>query len=375
MEIVQSTIYNKDEVVTRKEYLKNKNKKNNKNKPPFVLMLFIFVLLFYIIFQYNTYQKKYRIVNNIPTEISSLKNYDVYYTTKTYTYNTETVLNYIKSNHASKEVTSAILGLTNINGNNGYVYGLKEGSLVRAKNTFTDGTNSFEELEVIIPKGVIFYSVYKDEVYAFLKGENIETGIYRKDKTNNKYVKIISEDISQILVDDKNIYIANNGTDKNIYSYSKQNLVKKQLTKNKEVIYMIENENTIYYTDKKTNGKIYSTIKNSGDERSITKEGAINIVNDKKCSNGNFCMGIYDNYIYYINTNKNNRLYKAKINGESDEKQVINAEIEKISMLGYSIIYKEKFKNSIYRYEVTSKINSEITSGRIVDFSVSAGIK
>lgn len=381
---MESVIFNMDEVVSRKDYLRNKEKEKRKNdsnrkkKPPYFLIAFIVILTGYVIFQFATYQRKYRLINTVPDEIASLKDYDIYYTTSTYTYNPEIVLNYTKSNDSNKEVVSSAKGITNITGKRGYVYGIKDGKLVRVKND-SDKSNknnsAFSKLEVVIDSGVKAYAVYEDEIYAFLKGKGIDSGIYTKNKDSDKYVKIIAGEVSQILVDENNIFVVATGTDRNIYSYSKDGKNKKQITKGKVVTYMIQENNAIYFSDEKSGGKLYRVYKFSGMETIITKEGAINIPNSKNYSDGGFCMGIYDGYIYYINTNKGSKLFKAKIDGTFDEKEVIGSSIEKISMIGYSVIYKEKDVKAIYRYEIKNSINSEVTSGRIIDFSVSIGVE
>lgn len=379
---MESVIFDMNEVVSRKDYLKSKEKKKkkqSKNKmPPYFLILFITVLTCYVVFQFETYKNKYRLINTVPEEISSLKDYDIYYTTKTYTYNPEIVLNYTKSNDTSKEEVPSAIGITKITGKNGYLYGIKDGKLVRVKNikgNRSDVSSNFSVLEIIIEKGVQSYTVYKEEVYAFSKGKGIDTGIYAKSKESNKYIKIIGGDISQILVDENNIFVVESGTNKNIYSYSKDGKNKREITRDRAVTYMIEDKNVIYFADGNKDGNIYSINKYSGEEKNITKLGAIKIANDKDHSDGNFCMGIADGHIYYINGNKDNNLFEANIDGTFGDKKVIASSIEKISIVGHSVIYKEKNVPSIYRYEVKNEISSEVTNGRIIDFSASAVVK
>lgn len=382
---MQSTLFNMEEVVSRKDYLKNKENekkqrqrknKNENKKPSYYKLAFVVILTGYVIFQFSTYQKKYNLVNNVPQEISSLKNYDIYYTTSTYTYDPEIVLNHTKSNTSVKEVISSVKGITNISGEGGYVYGMKEDTLVRIKNENNSSKTSvsnFGKLETVMDKGVRGYFVYKDEVYVFIQGKDVGTGIYTKAKDSDKYVRIIDIEVSQLLADENNIYIVGIGEDKNIYSYSKDGSNRKQLTQNRSAKYIIEDETAIYFSDDKSDGKLYSINKSSLEEKSITTGGAIKLVNNDVL-NGGFCMGIYDGYIYYINANKENKLFKAKIDGREEEKEVIGSSIEKISMIGYSVIYKEKDGKSIYRFEIKNGVSSELTSGRIIDFSASAGI-
>ena len=90
--------YLQGEVVSRKEYLKKKKREKTKralrkiSSRTWILLAFILIISVYVIHQFYIYNTKHRLVQTLPDEISSMKEYNIYYVSETYAYDAENQL-------------------------------------------------------------------------------------------------------------------------------------------------------------------------------------------------------------------------------------------------------------------------------------------
>lgn len=360
--------YNQDEFMTRKEYLRNKKKENmlfkiqRVRKSTWFTLLLMILIASYVIQQYYIYNTKHRLVENLPEEISSMQNYNIYYISESYAYEGETQLKTMSTTSDAKDTIKIGQGITQLKIKGMEIYGIKENKLIKISPN-----GKTEELKILVDKNVHSYEIYKDEIYVFLKGNDVETGLYKYNK-EEKHKKIADGEVYQLLIDDNNIYVVTEKS-KNIVKYDKNSLEKKPLTTDKEIGYIIQDNNSIYYSDKKRENKIYRIDKNNSKEKQITK-GSLKKPNIQNKINGISVMGVFEDKVYYINENDKNKLYKAKTDG-SKEELILHDKVQILEVIGNTIFYKVESDIGVYRYDMETGISSQITSARVVEFKVS----
>lgn len=352
-----------DEVVSRKDYLKNKKRQKRKNilinisKRTWIMLAFILVISLYVIYQFYVYNSKHRLVQTLPDEISSMKEYKIYYVSETYTYDSKNQLKSMNTMSNEKETIDEGLGITQLNVKNNNIFGIIDSSLVKIN------TNSKEnKIEKIVEKNVKGYSIYKDEIYVYLQGEGVETGVYKLGKKNQPE-KVISGTIYQMLVDKNSIYLVNK--DKNIVKYDKKEYKEKAYITNSSAAGIIQDEKNIYFVNTKDSNKLYKIDKETAKSSIVTAQATLRsaYVN----MDGYSYMGIYDNTIYYINTKDGNKLYKTKI-GSNEDIKILEDNIQILDIINGTIFYKVAGDIGVYRYDIVNEISSQVTSARVVEF-------
>ncbi|MDD2627286.1 MAG: DUF5050 domain-containing protein [Clostridia bacterium] len=360
--------YNQDEFMTRKEYLRNKKREKmlfkiqRVRKSTWFTLFLMILIASYVIYQYYIYNTKHRLVENLPEEISSMENYNIYYTSESYAYEGETQLKTMSTTSDMKDTIKIGQGIAHLKVKGNEIYGIKENKLIKI---FPNGKT--KELKVLIDKNVQAYEMFNDDIYVVLKGTDVETGLYKYNK-EGKHKKITDGEVYQLLIDNNNIYVVKK-ENKNIIKYNKNSLEEKALTNDKEIGYIIQDEKNIYYSDKKRENKIYKIDKNNSKEKQITK-GSLIKSNNLNQTNGISVMGIFEDKIYYINENSENKLYKTKIDG-SKEELVLHDQVHILEVIGNTIFYNIKDDIGVYRYDIETGISSQITSARVVEFKVS----
>jgi len=356
--------YLQGEVVSRKEYLKKKKRektrKNLKKVSPktWFMLAFILVLFVYVAHQFYIYNTKHRLVQTLPEEISSMKEYNIYYMSESYAYQGQNQLKSMSTTSSEKTTIEEGIGMSNIVVSNNIVYGIKEGALIKI-NTSDKKT----KVHTLIDKNVKGYTVYDNEIYVYLNGEGIETGIYTLGK-KNKLNKLISGEVLQLLVDKDNIFLVDSS--KNIVKYNKKGEEGKTIVANSASASIIQDEKNIYFVNVNDSNKLYRVDKKGEKIQQISKTATLK--NSTSKINGNEFFGVYDDVVYYINTNDSNKLYKSSINQEADE-VVLEDTIEILDIINSTIFYKVKNDIGVYRYDIINGISSQVTSARVVEFA------
>lgn len=352
-----------EEVVSRKDYLKNKKRQKRKtmlgkiSKRTWIMLAFILVISCYVIYQFYVYNSKHRLVQTLPDEISSMKEYKIYYVSETYAYDAKNQLKSMSTTSNEKQTIDEGLGITQLNVKDNNIYGIIEGSLVKIN------TNSKEnEVKQLVEKNVKGYTLYNNEIYVYLEGEGVETGVYILGKKNEPK-KVISGNIHQMLVDKNNIYLVNK--DKNLVKYDKKEYKEKAYITNSSVAGIIQDEKNIYFVNMKDSNKLYKVEKETGKNSVVTNEANLKAVYINM--NGYSYMGIYDDTIYYINTKDGNKLYKTKIGSKEDIK-ILEDNIQILDIINGTIFYKVAGDIGVYRYDIVNEISSQVTSARVVEF-------
>ncbi len=354
---------NQDEILSRKEYLKKKKKEKRKNalskvsKRTWFMLIFILIISVYVIFQFYIYNTKHRLVQTLPDEISSMKDYKIYYVSETYTYDSPNQLKSMSTTSNEKTTIDEGVGITRISIKDNNLYGIKDGNLVKINTKEKDS-----KAVVLVEKNVKGYTLYRDDIYVYLNGEGVETGVYYLDE-KNELSKIISGEILQLLVDNNNIYIVNK--DKNIVRYNKDGKGETVLVKDASSGGIVQDDKNIYFVNIKDGNKLYKIAKSNRQVTAISKTGAVS--NAYIGMDGYSYMGVYDNIVYYINTKDGNKLYKSSASLKEDQK-VLEDNVQILDMINGTIFYKVKDDIGVYRYDIANGISSQVTSARVIEF-------
>lgn len=356
--------FKQGETLTRKEYIKKKKKEKRKNalsnisKRTWVMLAFIILCSAYVVYQFYIYNTKHRLVQTLPEEISSMKDYRIYYTSETYTY--ERGKNQLKSMSTTSNEKQTIeegLGIYQINVKDNNIYGIKDGKLIKIDTNSKKITS-----KEIVSANVKGYAMYREDIYAYLSGEGVETGVYYVDEINEPK-KIINTEVLQMLVDANNIYIVNK--DKKIVRYNKDGQGETILANEYTSGGIIQDEKNIYFANLGADSKLYKIEKSTGKVVALSKTGAT--LNTVTNMDGYSFMGVYDNEIYYINTKDGNKLYKSGLSLKEDEK-ILEDNIQILDVINGTIFYKVNGDIGVYRYDIANKISSQVTSGRVLEF-------
>ena len=360
---MQDMSYLQGEVVSRKEYLKRKKREKSKkvlrkiSSRTWVMFAFILVISVYVFYQFYIYNTKHRLVQTLPDEISSMKEYNIYYMSQSYAYEGQNQLKSMSTTSSEKTTIDEGLGMYNILVKDKFIYGIKDGALLKI-----DTAEKKNKVITLVEKNVKGYAVFEDKEYIYINGEGDEPGVYTIGK-KNKLNKIISGDITQLILDKNNIYVVDTG--KNIVKYSKDGKKSEKLV-NGLAAAIVHDENYIYFVNKNDSNKLYRVSKSDKKIEQVSKSATL--INYTSKMNGNAFVGIYDNVAYYINTSDSNKLYKSSVSMEQDE-MVLGDTIEILDVINSTIFYKVKNDIGVYRYDIVNGISSQVTSARVVEFA------
>ena len=84
-----------------------------------------------MIYQFYIYNTKHRLVQTLPDEISSMKEYNIYYMSQSYAYEGENQLKSMSTTSSDKTTIEEGIGLSNIVAHDNVIYGIKNGSLIK----------------------------------------------------------------------------------------------------------------------------------------------------------------------------------------------------------------------------------------------------
>lgn len=355
--------FKQGETLTRKEYIKKKNKEKRKKAfknisvKTWVMLAFVVLCSVYVIYQFYIYNTKHRLVQTLPDEISSMKDYKIYYTSETYTYeNGKNLLKSMSTTSNDKTTINEGLGIHQINVENNVIYGIKEENLVKIQLN-----SKKEECEVLITGNVKGYAMYKDEIYVYLSGDGVESGIYYLNEVNVP-VKLVSCEIKQMLIDTNNIYVVNN--DNKIIRYDKDGQGETILGDGTTSGGIIQDEKNIYFVNLSNGNKLCKIEKGTGILSEVSKTGT---ATSEVCNmDGYSFIGAYEDEIYYINATDGNKLYKSSTRLEEDEK-ILENNVQILDVIDGTIFYKVVGDIGVYRYDILNKISSQVTSGRVLE--------
>lgn len=360
---MQDMSYLQGEVVSRKEYLKKKKREKTRktikkiDSRTWFMIAFILLISVYLSYQFYIYNTKHRLIQTLPDEISSMKEYKIYYMSESYAYDGQSQLKSMSTTSSEKSTINEGLGINNLIVKDNIVYGIKDGALIKI-----DTNEKENNVTTLIKQNVKGYTIYENEIYVYLSGEGNETGVYILGK-KNKLTKIISGDVIQILADKNNVFIVD--SNKNIVKYKKDGK-ESEIIVNGSAAGIIQDETYIYFVNINDSNKLYRVSKETKKVEQISKTGTLTNLTSKM--NGAAFVGVYDDAAYYINTSDNNKLYKSSVN-EAEDKVILGDSIQILDVINSTIFYKVKNDIGVYRYDIVNGISSQVTSARVVEFA------
>ena len=353
-----------EEKITRKEYLRRKRKQANglkkRSKITYIVIGLMVVLTIYIFAQYYVYSKENNFKYVAGDDVEKQQVYNVYYVTEGYTYTPVYSLNSINSNGFNDKTLYYNSGLTNVQIDNDYVYGIKDEGIYRLKK----GT---KELETLIEKDILKYTIDGDRIY-YITSKEAKLGYVDLSTIENKVFDI--SDVSEVIADENNLYVVQDQkTKKILLKFNKDGGDKKELVNSENVSYIVDSENKIFFVNKKDNNKIYSIDKNG---ENLQKVDDISSVSDKgniKEIDGKKYMFENNNFLYYINVDDGNTLWKINLDTKEKEK-VIAVSVELLQNVSNTVFYKVKGEMGVYLYNCDTKFMSQVTKRKIKEFVV-----
>ena len=354
-----------NEKLTRKEYLKRKKKQakklKQKSKITYIMIIGIAIVSIYLAVQIYVYSKENNFKYVEGDNIKSQKVFNVYYVTEGYTYNPVYTLNSIYTNGFGDKTVFPNSGLTNIKISGEYIYGTKEGGIYRLKK------DEGNEIEPLVEKDVSKFVVDNNTIY-FTQGEN---NALKSMNVETKEIKELDIDnISEIIYDESSLFVVKDEkTKKTLFKINKENNEKTQLTKNSNVSYIIQSENDIYYVNKQDENKIYIVTKNGENESKLADITSVSDKGEIKEVDGSKYMFVNNGYLFYVNVDDSNSLWKINLNDKTTEK-VIPMSVEILQDINGTVFYKVKGEMGVYLYNYETNFMSQVTKRKIKEFFV-----
>ena len=349
--------YSKDQVMSRKEYLKSKKKnKFNFRIMKYCLLVIVIILLgIYVFNQLNIYNNVTKIANKVVEESALAKTMTMYYIAKPYSKDETSSVMLYKSTDESRTKIDGSENFTKIQVIDDKLYGI-----VANKLYVIDLTS--KEKKQILNQEVINYVVKENKIYVYSKFKDTDkTGIYVIDKATGEVKHLINISVSQMLVDNLNIYVVAKGkTNSSVIRYNLNGTGRTILSDKNIVTYINQSEDKIYFI---SNEKIYSVSKlGKGTKLELdTKTYVDNSV--KNDFNGNRIFAILANKIYYINKGKDNTLCAYDLNTKQ-ETTLVNKNIESLQLVDNILYYKINDGLGIYKINLENGKTEQVTSVR-----------
>ena len=335
--------YSKENVMTRKEYLKSKkNRKFDFSKLKYVLLFVVIVLLsIYLYKQLNVYNNVTKIANKVVEETALAKTMTMYYIQNSYTKEDKTCVMLYKSFDESRVKIKNTDDFEEIYIEEEKLYGIKENKLYRIDLI----TN---EITKVTDKNVKKFIVKNSVVYCYITDDDC-TGIYKIDKENNIEKQIISSEVYDFDVTEKNLYVLLKGTtSRSIIRYDLEGRNKKDIS-GKYIVSGIKCiGDKIYFTTSKDN-KLYV----------INKEKIVKLTDNKVKSIKDIVE--YNGNVYYINSSDSNTMYMID---QTKDERVLKKNIQDMQIDANIIYYRINSSIGIYKFDTESKNSAQVTSVR-----------
>ena len=336
--------YSKDNIMTRKEYLKSKKKhKFLFSKLKYVLLFIVIVLLgVYVYKQLKTYNNVTQMANKVLEEAKLAKTMTMYYVSETYTKDGNSTVMLYKSSDESRTNIKGTDAMRNIHISSDKLYGvLEDGLYVIDLLTLAS--------ERLVENKVNNYVVNNKEIFL-----SMDDGIYRYNIESKELKQIIENKAEQLLINNNHIYVITKGkTSRSIIRYDLNGKNKKELSDKYIVSSMYISDEHIFFINLKEE-KLYMMTKSGENIKKIT---------DNKVRGNNVLE--YKGNIYYINSSDSNTLYHINLSSNVEE-MAVKKNIDSIQIDGNIIYFKSDI--GIYKYNIETGKYEQITSVRALEY-------
>lgn len=335
--------YSKENIMTRKEYLKSKKKNRFDFKLlKYALLIITIVLLgIYVFKQLNVYNNVTKMANKVVEETALAKTMTMYYVSNPYTKEGENVVMLYKSYDESRTKISGSENFQNIKVVDNKLYGVVGDTLY-----YIDLTTQ-EKIEVL-KDSIKSYYILNNKVYYSTK-----EGISIYDIESQKQDLIIEKNAEQFIVQDEYIYIiAPSKTSKSVIRYNLNGKDKLDIT-DKEIVSKMEVlDNKIYYINSSDKDRIYVVNTNGKNKQKLTDTAAINVK-------------VTQTDVYFVTSE--NVLNKINLKS-SKEETIVKKNITNIDIVDNVLYYTIKNDLGIYRINLETGKKDKITSIRADEY-------
>lgn len=352
-----------DEKLTRKEYLKRKKKKEKslkkRSKITYFMVVFVTFLVIYILTQFYVYKKANNFKYTAASELEAQKVYNIFYVTEGYTYDPVYSLSSIHSDGFDEKAVYSNSGLSEIFVEEKYIYGIKQNGIYRLNR-------ESNELETILENDVSKYVIKDNMIYYItldgkLKSINVDT----------KDIKEFDIDIvTEILVDKDNVFVVRDEKiKKTLIAFDRNGDNKREVTKDSNVSYIVQDDKKIYYVNKKDENKIYVVNKDGTGEEKLDDIVSVSDKGGIKEIDGSRYMFENNGYLYYINTGDGNTLWRINLDTKEKSK-VISVAVEILQNIDSTIFYKIKNEMGVYLFNYDTNFMSQVTKRKVKEFFI-----
>lgn len=354
-----------NEKITRKEYLKRKKKQakqilKKRSKITYFMIVFIAILSIYVFVQLYIYNKYNNYIYIEDEGMSQQNIYNVFYVTEGYTYDPVYSLNKVQTNGFNDQVVLDSCGLSSIQVDNEYIYGIKGSSICRI-NKLTN------EVQTVIESGVNKYKIYNGYIY-YIFGDNDTLALYNTNDNTRRDTDI--NNVSELLIDENYIFIVKDEkTKKVLLRYNRDINDKKDICVDANVSYIVQDNNSIYFVNKKDSNKIYVVNKDGGASSKVLDICSMSDKGQIKEIDGSKYMFIDNNKLYYVNVEDNNALWSVDLNTKENVK-IISVPVEILQNIDSTVFYKIKNERGVYLYNYDTKFMSQVSTRKIKEFFV-----
>lgn len=338
--------YSKENVMTRKEYLKSKKK--NKFSFKFLkyalLIVTIILLGIYVFKQLNVYNNVTKMANKVVEETALAKTMTMYFVSYPYSKDGKSSVMLYKSYDESRTKIEGSEDFQNIKVVDNKLYGIVENKMYVIDLTTLEKNDILEE-------NINEYYVLEDKIYF-----SNDSGIYLYDTTNDKLDKIIDKKVENFIIQDGYIYIiAPSKTSKSIIKYNLNGKGKLDITEREIVSKMCVVKDKIYYINSSDNNKVYMVNTNGKKNEKVV---------DARVTNNNLVATLTD---VYFTTSEDNILKKVNIKS-SKEETLIKKNIQNIKIIDNILYYNISGDLGIYRINLETNKKEKITSVRTNEY-------
>lgn len=354
---------NPEEEITRKEYLKRKKKQEKslkkKSKISYIIIASFVILAGYVFTQFYLYNKSNNFKYVAGDGVDEQKVYNMYYVTEGYTYDPVYSLNSIRSDGFNDTQIYQNSGMHDIISKNDYIYGIKNGALCRfSKNN--------SQVETLVESNVEKYTLTDTYIYYITTNNKLNC----VELATKQVKELPVGEISEVIIDNNYLFVAKvQKTKKILVRYDLNGLNEMIINDSANVSYIIQDTNNIFFVNKSDNNKIYSTSKNGGNATCLNEARCTSDKGDIKEIDGNKCMFVSNNKLYYINVDDGNTLWSINLEDKTTEK-IIYVPIQILQNIDNTVFYKAKNEMGVYLYNYDTKFMSKITNRNVKEFSI-----
>ena len=349
--------YSDKNAMSRKEYLKSKNKnKFGIRTVKYVLIVVVIALLsIYLWKQLNIYNNVTKIANQVLEETALARTLKMYYISEGYTKDAPNTVMLYKATDESRTKIEGTENFSNIKLVEDNLFGLVKNKL------YSINTQTLEKIDYSL-SGVYEYIVRGNKIYYYSVNKKAEkTGIYVYDIDTKKSSQLINAEVTQFVMDDMYLFVVTKGkTAKSIVRYNINGSGRTVLTNKEIVSHMMLNGSSIYFV---ADELLYKMNKNGKDITKLTNNKVYLDADVKGGYSLENMIAVKNHLVYYINKTEKNILYVIDMN-KKEEQALTKKAVESVKIVDHILYFKLNSDLAFYKVNLETGKMEQITSIR-----------